>query len=602
MVIYAVSNNLVQRSAHPELLHNLDSIFADVPGKYLEALLHRRLASIRAAFETFLDLAGQYKQRDAFQFLVKMGATYNWLAVSERGHILLIYAASMGLGSTIRALMDNGCHPDMWAPSSNADSLHRTALVEALNCGYLRCAHLLLKRCDVNKPIRFKSPMTNFEYFLKDLGDIGKLSESGLKLLLEAGADLNKTIVDELISQHGLRVFTHWEWGLSAVDYLFYFHRPLFHKFSLASESARTQNGHLSRAGILLSLEHGEQSLEAYLDGTRPQVNQSRLADIFERLMFEQFIIEDLHNKKKDTNLETVRALLSFGARFGASIHGAIHLVPDILQSFSTLVGDDCDRLQIEAVLYLVENGATVTAKTFSWMARLSDTRPLDLTLGSIKDPRGLGIALTHAAVRNNFEAVEKLLQAGAKLDTEFRWDEWYGRKRTSIIARVILNHQQSGWSHMLDFLIIKGAPVMLSREKPYLHHLLQFTLDNWEQSESAELTERLKYIVGTGYDLQRSQVPKRSLLEACCSAQVFEYLYRSGVLDLSQPWRDYRGYGYRLGEDAVFQDLKEEEYTPLIVSDDLFDSVWDNYGVEYTFGTPSDSSSVIASGHDVCR
>lgn len=522
-----------------------------------------------------------------------MGATYNWLAVSERGHILLIYAASMGLGSTIRALI---------APSSNADSLHRTALVEALNYGYLRCAHLLLKRCDVNKPIRFKSPMTNFEYFLKDLGDIGKLSESGLKLLLEAGADLNKTIVDELISQHGLRVFTHWEWGLSAVDYLFYFHRPLFHKFSLASESARTQNGHLSRAGILLSLEHGEQSLEAYLDGTRPQVNQSRLADIFERLMFEQFIIEDLHNKKKDTNLETVRALLSFGARFGASIHGAIHLVPDILQSFSTLVGDDCDRLQIEAVLYLVENGATVTGKTFSWMARLSDTRPLDLTLGSIKDPRGLRIALTHAAVRNNFEAVEKLLQAGAKLDTEFRWDEWYGRKRTSIIARVILNHQQSGWSHMLDFLIMKGAPVMLSREKPYLHHLLQFTLDNWEQSESAELTERLKYIVGTGYDLQRSQVPKRSLLEACCSAQVFEYLYRSGVLDLSQPWRDYRGYGYRLGEDAVFQDLKEEEYTPLIVSDDLFDSVWDNYGVAYTFGTPSDSSSVIASGHDVCR
>lgn len=146
-----MSNNIVHRSAHLELFRNLDSIFADVPGKYLEALLHRRLASIRAAFETFLDLATEYDQRGAFKFLVQVGATYGWLASSRKDHKFLSYAASVNLISTLRTLLDNGCRPDSWTPDRHSHFESKTAIVKALSCGNLESAQLLLGHCDVKK-------------------------------------------------------------------------------------------------------------------------------------------------------------------------------------------------------------------------------------------------------------------------------------------------------------------------------------------------------------------------------------------------------------------------------------------------------------------
>lgn len=436
VIIYEVSNNLADDSPHPELLRNLNSVFAAVPAKYLEDLLHSRLDSIRAAFEALLDFSAKYDQRDAFKSLVKIGATYGWLAVAAKGHTFLSYAASTGLIHALQTLLNNGCRPDFWISFSDSNLIRPNAIAKALACGQRKCAELLLERCDVNKKVWTESPMTQVEYFLYELDAIGELSEEGLALFLQAGADLGEPLAwFETFS-------SRWDWSFSIVDYLFYFHRPLFH--NLPSGSIGVRNGLLSRAGVLQSLESGIQGLKNYLASLTPRVDQQRPAEFFQLLIAEQFAICDLHRRKRNTDLEIVRALLSVGAHFGVSIEQILLHVPYILHLFVGMVGDHLDGSQVEAALYLVENGATVTGRVLSWMARLPDQRPFDLALGRIKSPRGLDIAVAHAATRNNFEAIERLIRAGAQLDTDFRSSKRDLQGRVSIVARVISNHEQT--------------------------------------------------------------------------------------------------------------------------------------------------------------
>lgn len=218
-VIYAISNQLVDdRALHADIFEILDLVFDAVPSEYLAALLHERLASIRAAYETLLDLAGEYNQREAFRFLVQVGASYGWLAmsaISKQGHLLLSYAASMNLVSVLRTLLDNGCRPDsnIVLRCTTRGELP-TAIVAALKYGNLRCAQLLLKRCDVNKKLMWDIiTTTNFEWFLRNLGELGELSEIGLKMFIQAGADLEAPI------ELNMSTRAHWDWDLSVADY-----------------------------------------------------------------------------------------------------------------------------------------------------------------------------------------------------------------------------------------------------------------------------------------------------------------------------------------------------------------------------------------------
>lgn len=507
---------------HDDIFEILDLVFDAVPGEYLAALLHERLASIRAAYETLLDLAGQHKQRDAFRILVQIGATQGWLAmlaISRQGHLLLYYAASMNLVSVLRTLLDHGCRPDSLLPALCTYDFP-TAIVAALKCGNVRCAELLLDCCDVNKKTG-SGFQTNFENFLMHLGDIGALTESGLKMFIRAGADLERLI------KLGMIIFAG-RTRLFVADYMFYFHRSFF--YTLFSESPQVQRDCLSRAGILHSLEGGLQDLESYVASLTPRLDQRDLGKVFQQLILEQFFLQDLHDRKIDTDLETVRGLSSFGTRFGASIKAVLGNFPRILHSFVQSVQHDPDTIHVEAALYLVENGATVTGKVLSWMSRLPDMRPLDLALGNLKNPEGLEIAIVHAAERNNFEAIERLIHAGAKLDADVRGVDKEHRGPVSIIARIISSEEQISFSQMLEFLVMRGAPLRLSKSRPHLHHLLQHTLDMWGPGHQLELLERVQYIAGLGYDLRHSPFPTAPLLEACRSTQVFEYLYRNGA------------------------------------------------------------------------
>ncbi|KAK2599652.1 hypothetical protein N8I77_011387 [Diaporthe amygdali] len=332
------------------------------------------------------------------------------------------------------------------------------------------------------------------------------------------------------------------------MDYLFYFHRPLFHKFVWKSSQARV--GRLSRAAVLLLWEDGTQRLEEYLDCLAIRVSKQRLERFLKRLLAEQFLICDLQGRKRVTDLEAVRALVNFGV----SIKEVLCDFPRILERFTDLVGRDCPKHEVEAVQYLIDNGATVNGKVLSWLVRLPETRLFDLARGGIEDTRELQIALIDAAARNDFNAVERLVHTGVNLDADIkpsanrrirmnpgdymilRHSELTPQRRISLIANVIYswNPKLGGLPKMLDFLVSKGAPLRLSTKRTHLYHLLRYTMVRFCLSDIQSVLGIVQYIVGVGYDLSDPLCRSASLLEDCYAGfdgrKIFEYLLRNGA------------------------------------------------------------------------
>lgn len=541
-----------RRKPYYDIFSKLDLVLAAVPGKYLEDLLHSRLASIKAAFEALIILSGLHKQPQAFKTLVELGASYGWLAVSAKAQEFLIFAASMDLICSTQTLLDNGCRPDSLTPENN-DCWGTTAIIKAMKCGNFRCAHLLLKHCDVNKAIQPYELATNFDYFLLHCHGCGKLFQKGLKMFVEAGADLDANTPVFQSSQYLMlrssHLFRHkWdceypkELNFSVLDYLFYFHRPLFHKF--VWESAQARVGRLTRPAVLISLEGGTQRLEEYLDSLATRVGKQRLERFLKQLIAEQFLICDLKGRKRPTDLGAVRALVNFGV----TIEEVLCDFPRLLERFTGLVGRDCLRHDVEAVQYLIDNGATVNGKVLSWLVRLPDTRLFDLARGSIKDTREWQIALTYSAARKDFESVERLVHVGVNLDADIKPGvnlsvlvDWKRgtisvQRRISLIANVIYswNPKSDGLAEVLDFLTSKGAPLRFSTERAHLYHLLRYAMDIFSCHCHQSVLGIVKYIVDAGYDPHDPSFASASLLESCRhnvdGPQTFEYLFRNGA------------------------------------------------------------------------
>lgn len=294
------------------------------------------------------------------------------------------------------------------------------------------------------------------------------------------------------------------------------------------------------------------------MDSLSPQFDQETLRKLFLQPTFELFLICDMRGRKRHTDLETIHTLSSLSTCLGTSIKAALGNSSLILDSFVRSVGDDCRKSEIEAALYLVRHGATVTDRVLSWMCRLPDIRPLDLTLSSIKKLKRLEIAVVRAAERNNFEAVERLIRAGAKLDADFRriekpWGRGHYRGPVSIIALIISGQQRNSLPQVLESLVMRGGPLRLSKSRPHLHDLLQSTLDQhgWGSTmprQRAGLLKTVQYIVGSGYDLRHSRFLTAPLLEACEDTQTFEYLYRNGAQPLpGSPLAAWIGQGGRI-------------------------------------------------------
>lgn len=545
-VIYLLSNKFVAtlgpfpsgKKSHDYLFRELDLVFAAVPVEYLENLIRRRLVSIRAAYETLLILAGFFKQQSAFQLLLKIGFRYDWIAVPVWGHQLLYYAVLMDLNNALHMLLDKGCRPDLGEIICFPENQHfATAICEALRRGNLECMHLLLDRCDVDAPVCGNDAgqrLSNFDCFLVEFDDDDEYLEYGLNKFIRAGADVNKIAVP----LWGHRFLGIWEWPvdphgkvptcegetrLSVLDYLFYFHRRVFH--AISSRLNRTQPGFLSRAYILLSLEAGIQKLQSCLDSLAQQIGQKRLSDFLQFLIAEQFLGCDLAGRKIATDLKRVCALASCGV----TIAEVLYRFPGIFDEFIQLIREHSHEYDMDAVQYLLENGAHVGGFVLSWMAQLPERRLLDLALNHVCSSTELHIALADVASMNDFQAVERLIRAGVDLGADTIDHDGYPF-RMSIIARFIMSCMENSVELpvMLEFLVKKGAALRLRKRRPQLHHLLGFILKQLELYDDApKMLATVQYITRTGY--KDTSFWPSSLLEACESA-TFEHLFRCGV------------------------------------------------------------------------
>lgn len=532
-----------------ELFCKLDLIFAAVPGKHLENLLHSRLDSVRAAFETLIMLSGLYMQPRAFSLLVKVGAAYRWLDVSKKAQQLLILAVSMNQICALQTLLNSGCRPD--SPASRLLSFSRTtAIVKAVELRNYDCAKLLLQYCDINRAIRpyMLYAQRNFDCSIWDYRDLWpgvslRFFEYGLDLFFRAGA--NPDSQAPIFEHYSLRALKsiklfHKQWSnqdcpeelkVSVLDYLFYFHRSIFHK--AVSKSAQAQRGRLSRTGILLALERGNLSLEAYLHNLDGKVDRGLPEKVLRQVIAEQFLMCDCEAKKRSTNLETVQALASF-----VSIAEVLDDFPHILEDFIKLVPADCHRHEVEAAGYLLRNGATINSEALSWFAQLPSQRLFEIERIGIRCSKDLDTALINAAAQNNFEAVRKLLHIGAKLDEDVKQG---AHGRISIIANIIASWdlKRPGAAgklpNMVHFLAERGAPLRLSATRVHLYHLLHFTMgvfrDRAPQGDSLPVVH---YIVKAGYEPRDRSFPSALLLESCDGLldahNVFEYLLRNGA------------------------------------------------------------------------
>lgn len=559
-VIYLLSNNLVlwltvpnvRDNEYSHLFQALDSVFAAVPIEYLENLIRKRLASIRAAFEALLMITGRFKQQRAFQLLLKIGFRYDWIAISVWSQQLLYCAVSMDLDGALQMLLGKHCRTDLGKIFYDfSNRCYSTAINEALRRGNLRAMHLLLDCGDVGALLSTErhpdEKLSNFDCFLFDFDNDDENLQYGLNAFIRAGADVRKPVdppIDfgsplclrlgiwnvDFQRYAGQTPACEEETRLSILDYLFYFHRPVFD--AISSKSIRTRPGLSSRACILLSLEDGIQNLQQYLDSLTQRIGQRRLFEFLRLMIAEQFLGCDLNNRKIDTDLKTVHALVSCGVSIAEVSHRFPKLLDDFIKSirrFSRNLKNDVDAVQ-----YLLENGAHIGGSALSWLAQLPERHLFDLALIHVGSSMELHVALAEVASSNDFQTVERLLDAGVDLgvDTIGSSGDHFGRRlMMGIIARFIQSSIQKSVElpEMLEFLIKKGAALRLSERKPQLHHLLQFILARTcLPGEEPRMQETVEYVMRAGH--KDTLFWPSSLLEVCQSTATFEQLFRRGV------------------------------------------------------------------------
>lgn len=353
-------------------------------------------------------------------------------------------------------------------------------------------------------------------------------------------------------------------WWPSILDYFFYFDRPVFNHFSHYSQAFTRK---VTRSGVLQALERG--NLDQYLDSKQSSIYDHDIRNLLQTILAEQFFIREYetpnklpseHAPAKKPYLEVVRALLDLGIDFD---HTSTLEVPrgyDIYRPRIQLGNERertycnqvtfllyailCDTLrtepQLEAMQVLIGRGADVTCSHLVQASRYPGTGLLKLVLSHVEGIATEGArALAVSASRNNFEAVELLLDAGVDVNTELV--DRRG-KPGSIVAFVLENWDgcQQDPSQMVRFLVSRGAILRVSREKPLLSDLLRFPLTYRYVIRLPSILQTACFAIDQGLESGDPDILSASMLECCgcpphlnrCddSLEMFEYLFWKGA------------------------------------------------------------------------
>ncbi|KAH8756598.1 ankyrin repeat-containing domain protein [Diaporthe sp. PMI_573] len=562
MVIYMLSNNHLHPHSHgkgvPELKTILEITFKLVSRRVLLALLQSRLQSIKAAWEKLLFGAGLFWNQEAFRLLISVGMDNDWLEEAARGHEYLYFAVQNGCADLVDTLVARGCRAD----SSCGYYQGLSAIVAALNNGDLDCAILMIQHCDVNREFQFASSLnksTNFIEFIKHFDEDDADYVHCLSHFLQHGADVDHEIYAQ---NFGREASQYWRtssracsimssWPFSILDYVFYFHRPLFPELAAFSEAKSL----FSRARALWCLEQGVDVLREYLQQDlvfsrlrKGLFSETPIAiDIdallennrLEVVLFEQFLL-GMYTPDRKVCCMTVQGFLEVGVDL-TSLSTREVLAAEMLCATACLItsGEGPDEEQgLQLLQGLLDRGFQVQARSLSAAVEKDGVARLECLAGYCSDLKKHGPrALALAVACNNSEATKLLLDGGVDPNSivHDRYDRSDGRTYTDTI---LATAAMCSTLEVMKYLVQRGASPRISRQRGHPFGVLLDILEH--EKAPNDLLIKVKYVVEEHITVTEPSCLSAYLLEVCLYVnddsglqerrKTFEYLLKQGA------------------------------------------------------------------------
>ncbi|KAI7773180.1 hypothetical protein LA080_011625 [Diaporthe eres] len=572
-----------------------------VPRDGLRSLLYRQQSTIKAAWESLLNyiymLPNPLHLKAAFSFLLDMGIKLEWIDFQVDGSRILYYASLLE-SEHVPKLLRLGCRPNVFDHSWRGrrctpylDS-YGIAITVSLSKGRVAEAKALIQTCDVNSA----GPMcrsfgggagwpgpTAFQLFLHEFKPSDHIFHMGLALFLDARADVDINLCfcpesdvwpwyryDQLKhnEQHtgvmGFRykmdlhdpVFLETPYQFprllvsswpSVTDYLFYLDREAF---SVAAKHSRLEGNHVARASVLRALEVEPDTIRQYIV-TRSGQSAIDMATLVQFLLFEQLAIAMDAVKSGDLTLikrtcQTVRDLVGLvDVSQTQCEQGCVDLLSVILLVIREQPNDDYQSHLISMLEALLAAGAPMTSGAMARAVQLEGRDPGIILrfIPHMDNIRFQGIAaLIEAAILNNFQAVDVLVDAGVDLNGPIpEPDPSYYLNIDHSVFACTLCFSSTG-IEMLRHLIRKGAIPGLHAGVYDTVELLIRYLEKWyNRFDSDASTRRFNYIVDELIDVNYLASNSDRIFEACLSLkqtqdkdtvcpQLFEALLHRGA------------------------------------------------------------------------
>lgn len=533
-------------------------------------LLHSRLPSIMNAWDHLLWYSVTSRRRDTFRLLINIGIRNAWLDCQTAFNLLIRYAVEMDCIDTLKHLVIywGKSSSDWWTQSFDA-------IISAIQHDKKDCARLLIAYCDfstrtwwtITRPDGIAS---RFQQFIRQINIHNDGDVRALEFLLTMGANVDEpfsgaTFPGTPIERSCESEIDDWM-RLTILDHSFYFDRPLYEKLAPYSKVSESD---ISRTGLLVALKGGTSALETYLEArvySTSSPSWQRLHSYMELIMAEQFMLQEdtvslrlrsrgYHGPPsrrgyREINLQIVRGLIDYGVDLTLpSINiGIQDLLGAVLRQLSRQCTDD----GLELITMLMGNGAKIMRPHLRMVVEDHGFKVLECLALLVDDfPAKAVLALAEAALLNNFEAVEFLLQAGVnpcsfvpgeELADKIMKDSSYS---VQAIAAMCTKNGEGASCEMIKCLAKHGARLCVtpndSSPFDFTRHLLRHSCcDTFRKVEYAVQVSRecdqfsvlpsylLESCVNPPHNCHHTQASREEELRA--RLEIFEYLLSQGA------------------------------------------------------------------------
>lgn len=416
--IYLLSNHLHDQRDGDKGLQLLCLLFEHDAHLFTQ-ILQSEPTTGRAALESLI-YSTSYDQKGNYRFLLEFGIRHQWLDFSNP--ILLTRTLQMECPTDLVL--------SVFGYYCRFGDKHWKYILESISMayskGYIVVAKMLVQHFDINVVVSSPGDMSVFLAFLRRFDNNDDSHWRLLDFFLDNGADVDRLLPSSWYPRKPAR----WWYDKNAItralrptilDRCFQRNRSLFERLAKYSKIPKSA---FTKTGLLISLHEGPAGLRDYL-GTREPTTQIYnwrcMRESLEFLLDDQCRPERWENIADDTvqivpqpDLKIVRSLIEYGVDWNRNSK----FLPDLHSLLGKVLGQLCKEFTddgLQLLDTLVQIGADIREEHLEDAVELEGTRFLEWLQPRVKNfSAKAAMALAKAALHNNFEAVEFLLQSGA--------------------------------------------------------------------------------------------------------------------------------------------------------------------------------------------